>query len=116
LVGVPSFGIKVGSYFRVIRSNSISLLIPEFNGSDYDYWCIDMMTFLIRKDLWEIVEMGYAKPGDWTTLNDRVAKKEFRKKNAQALFHIQIALDKNLFPRIVGAKPVIKSKLSCYRH
>ena len=89
-------------------SNSNSLPIPEFNGSDYDYWCIKMMTFLIGKDLWEIVETGYAEPEDWTTLNanDRVAKKESRRKNAQALFHIQIALDKSLFPRIAGAKTV----------
>jgi hypothetical protein len=50
--------------------------------------------------------MGYVEPEDWTTLNanDRVAKKESRRKNAQALFHIQIALDKSLFPRITGAK------------
>ena len=87
-------------------SNSNSLPIPEFNGSDYDYWCIKMMTFLIGKDLWEIVETGYAEPEDWTTLNanDRVAKKESRRKNVQALFHIQIALDKSLFPRIASAK------------
>ena len=85
-------------------SNSNSLPIPEFNGSDYDYWCIKMMMFLIGKDLWEIVETGYIE--DWTTLNanDRVAKKESRRKNAQALFHIQISLDKSLFPRIAGAK------------
>ena len=58
-----------------------------------------MMTFLIGKYLREIVERGYAEPQDWTTLgaNDRVDKKESRKKNGQALFYIQIAL---LFPRI----------------
>jgi hypothetical protein len=43
-------------------SNSNSLPIAEFNGSDYDYWCIKMMNFLIGKDLWDIVEMGYAEP------------------------------------------------------
>jgi hypothetical protein len=65
-----------------------------------------MMTFLIGKDLWEIVEMGYEELEDWTTLtaNDRVAKTKSRKKNAQALFHIQISLDKILFPRTAGAK------------
>jgi hypothetical protein len=49
---------------------------------------------------------GLCKPEYWTTLNtnDRVAKKESKRKNAQALFHIQIALDKSLFPRIAGAK------------
>jgi hypothetical protein len=87
-------------------SNTNSLPIQEFNESGYDYWCIKMMTFFIGKFLWEIVEMGYAEPEDWTTLNenDRVAKKESRRKNAQALFHIHIALDKILFPRIAGAK------------
>jgi hypothetical protein len=110
-------------------SNTNSLPIPEFNGSDYDYWCIDLF---IGKDLWEIVETGYAEPEDWTTLtaNDRVAKNESRRKNAQALFHIHIALDKILFPRIAGAKTttdagrlyknltkaMIKSKLSSYKH
>ena len=94
-------------------SNSNSLPIPEFNGSDYDYWCIKMMTFLIRKDLWEIVETGYAEPEDWTTLNanDRVSKKESRRKNAQALFHIQIYLDKSLFSIIACAKTVIDRSL-----
>jgi hypothetical protein len=108
------------------------LPISEFNGSDYDYWCVKMMTFFIGKDLWEIVEMGYAKTEDWTTLttNDRVAMKEYRRKNAQALFHIHIAFDKILFPRIAGAKTttdarrlyknltkaMIKLKLSSYKH
>ena len=43
---------------------------------------------------------------DWNALtaNERTTRKEARKKNAQALFHIQIALDKSLFPRISGAK------------
>jgi hypothetical protein len=90
-------------------SNTNSLPIQEFNESGYDYWCIKMMTFFIGKFLWEIVETGYAEPEDWTTLNenDRVAKKESRRKNAQDLFHIQIALDKSLLPRIVGAKTVV---------
>jgi hypothetical protein len=85
-------------------SNTNSLPIPEFNGSDYDYWCIKMMTFFIWKDLWEIVGMCYAEPKDWTTLNanDRVDKKESRRKNVQALFHIHIALDKIWFRRIAG--------------
>jgi hypothetical protein len=87
-------------------SNTNSLPITEFNGRDYDYWCIKMMTLFIGKDLWEIVKIGYAEPEYWTTLNanDRVAKKESRRKNAQVLFHIHIALDKILFPRITGAK------------
>eukprot|EP00253_Pinus_taeda_P005517 PITA_05517 len=82
------------------------MLVPEFDGNDYDYWCIKMLTFLIGKDLWEILESGYEEPTDWNSLtaNERTTRKEARKKNAQALFHIQIALDKSLFPRISGAK------------
>eukprot|EP00253_Pinus_taeda_P017610 PITA_17610 len=82
------------------------MLVPEFDGNDYDYWCIKMLTFFIGKDLWEIVESGYEEPADWNarTTNERTTRKEERKKNAQALFHIQIALDKSLFPRISGAK------------
>jgi hypothetical protein len=128
----PSFGIRVCCCFRVIMSNTNSLPIPEFNGRDYDYWCVKMMMFFIGKDLWDIVEMAYTEPEDWTTLtaNDRVAKKESRRKNAQALFHIHIALDRILLPRIAGAntttdagrlyknlaKAMIKSKLSSYKH
>lgn len=86
-------------------SNSNHMPVPEFDGNDYDYWCIKMLTFLIGKDLWEIIESGYEEPTDWNALtaNERTSRKEARKKNAQALFHIQIALDKSLFPRISGA-------------
>eukprot|EP00253_Pinus_taeda_P028808 PITA_28808 len=65
-----------------------------------------MLTFFIGKDLWEIVELGYEEPADWNALiaNERTTRKEARNKNVQALFHIQIALDKSLFPRISGAK------------
>jgi len=63
------------------------------------------MTFLIGKDLWEIVEIGYDEPTGWNTLadNDKIDK-EVKKMNAQALFYIQIALGKSLFPRVVGAR------------
>ena len=89
-------------------SNSNQMLVPEFDGNDYDYWCIKMLTFFIGRDLWEIIESGYEEPADWNALttNERTARKEARKKNAQALFHIQRALDKSLFPRISGAKTV----------
>eukprot|EP00253_Pinus_taeda_P026479 PITA_26479 len=87
-------------------SNSNQMLVIEFDGNDYDYWCIKMLTFLIGKDLWEIVESGYEEPADWNVLtaNERTTIKEARKKNAQALFHIEIALDKSLFPRMSRAK------------
>lgn len=36
--------------------------------------------------------------------NERRLKKEVEKKNAMALFHIQMALEKSFFPRIVDAE------------
>lgn len=82
------------------------MLVPEFYGNDYDYWCIKMLTLFIGKYLWEIVESRYEEPADWNALiaNERTTRKEARKKNAQAFFHIQITFDKSLFPRISGEK------------
>ena len=77
-----------------------NLQISEFDGADYQYWSIKMKTFFIGKDFWEIIESGYEEPTDWNTLqpNDRRLKKEVEKKNAMALFHIQMVLEKSLFP------------------
>ena len=75
------------------------MLVPEFDGNDYDYWCIKMLNFFIGKDLWEIVESGYDEPEDWNavTANENTRRKDARKKNDQSLFHIHITLDKSLF-------------------
>ena len=61
---------------------------------------------MIRNYFWDIVESGYEEPEDWNDLqgNDRRIKKEAEKKYAMTLFHIQMALDKSLFPRIVDAQ------------
>jgi len=48
-------------------SNSIPIL--EFDGIDYEYWSIWMMTLLEGKDLWDVVEVGYTKPTDWSVLS-----------------------------------------------
>jgi len=52
------------------------MLVREFDGNDYDYWCINMLTFFIGKDLWEIVEWWYEEPADWNALtaNERTKK------------------------------------------
>ena len=61
------------------------------------------MTFFIGKDFLEIVESGYEEPADWNTLqpNDRRLKKEAEKKNAMALFHIQMLLIRACFPELL---------------
>ena len=66
--------------------------VPEFDGNNYDYWCINMLTFLTGKYLWEIVESGYDEPGDCTgdwnalTANEKTTRKEARKKNVKLCF------------------------------
>jgi hypothetical protein len=64
------------------------------------------MNCFTRKKLKLIVETCYVDPEDWTThtANGRVSKMKSILKNAQSLFHIQIAIDKILFPRITGVK------------
>ena len=86
--------------------SNYNMSIPEFDGNDYDYWCIKILTFLFGKQLWDNVESGYYEQDYWNSLttNERRTIKEARKNNSQALFHIQIPLDKSLFPRILEKK------------
>lgn len=60
---------------------------------------------MIDKYFWDIFESGYEEPKDWNGIkgNDRRIKKKSEKKNAMDLFHIQMALNKILFPRIIDA-------------
>jgi len=60
-----------------------SLPIPEFNGTKYEYWSIQMKTLLIGKGLWNIVVTGYTELAEWSVLTEaaRKAKEEDQKKD-----------------------------------
>ena len=83
------------------NGNYPSWPILEFNGEDYEYWLIKMKTLLIGKGFLEIVEDGYDEPTDWTTLQraNRISRREAQKKNSFALYHLQMVMDKSIFPR-----------------
>ena len=87
-----------------LNGNNPSWPIPEFYGEDYEYWSIKMKTLLIGKGFWEIVEDGYDEPTDWTTLQgaNRTSRREAQKKNSYALYHLQMVMDKSIFPRIAS--------------
>lgn len=82
-----------------------SMIIPTFNGENYDFWSIKMKTFFCSQDLWEIVDEGFTIPTDISTLNAAQKKelKENKQKDAKALFFLQQAVADSIFPRIMGA-------------
>ena len=57
-----------------------------------------MKSLFISQDLWDLVERGY--PIDGVTTH---TLKDARKRDAKALFFIQLAVDDAIFPRISAA-------------
>ena len=83
-----------------MASNSNSIIIPEFDGADYEYWSVRMKTLLTVKGYWDIVVAGYTEPADWSALSAEAKKeaKENERQNSMALSFIQAALDRSIFP------------------
>ncbi|KAL5717920.1 hypothetical protein ACHQM5_010872 [Ranunculus cassubicifolius] len=86
-------------------ASSSKNIVPEFDGENYDFWCVRMKTLFISRDLLEYVEEGYEEPKDKEDLsNGEMAKlKEHIKKDEKALLLIQ-GVTKTIFPRIINAK------------
>jgi len=57
--------------------------------------------------MWDIIEYGYVEI-DWDTLTqvDMPAKRYTQKNNSFAIYHLQSALDKRLFPRITSCNMI----------
>jgi hypothetical protein len=34
------------------------LRTPQFNGTNYDFWAVNMEIILIAFDLWDVIEVG----------------------------------------------------------
>jgi len=77
-----------------------SMIIPTFNGENYNFWSIKVKTFFRSQDLWEIVDEGLTIPADISTLNAAQKKelKENKQKDAKALFFLQQAVADIIFP------------------
>lgn len=71
--------------------------IPVFKGDSFEFWSIKM-TLLLSQDLWEYVDTSVVETND-----DKVRVKEYKKRDAKALFFIQQAVDEAIFSRIVAA-------------
>jgi hypothetical protein len=107
---VLNFWLVVHIFFIANMSVNVisSMLIPFFEGYNFTYWCTRMQTLLKSKDFWDIVQNGYVELDDinaFNALNDQ-QKREYKaniKKDNEALFFIQGAINQSIFPRINGA-------------
>ena len=64
--------------------------LPQFNGKNYDYLAITMITLLASQDLWEFVEDGFEEPTDENEFNnltqaEKELLKSYKKKDSKAL-------------------------------
>ncbi|KAL5706857.1 hypothetical protein ACHQM5_024970 [Ranunculus cassubicifolius] len=87
-------------------ASSSKNIVPEFDGENYDFWCVRMKTLFISRDLLEYVEDGYEETKDKEdmSIGDMAKMKEHVKKDAKALLLIQEGVTKTIFPRIINAK------------
>nr|DAD32556.1 TPA_asm: hypothetical protein HUJ06_011407 [Nelumbo nucifera] len=70
----------------------LQLLLPRFNGEDFEDWKIQMKVMLKSKDLWEVVTKEISSQNE-----------QIRKKDSGALFYIFRAVDKNIFRSIADS-------------
>jgi len=67
--------------------------IPQFDGENYNFWCIKMKTLLKSHGLWDIVDAGF-------TGTDQ----ENVKKDSRAMCLIQQGVSDAVFPKIAAAE------------
>ncbi|KAL4367130.1 hypothetical protein GQ457_05G027260 [Hibiscus cannabinus] len=95
--------IEVCDSFFLMASNSLGVNISQpaisvFQGNNYDVWSTKMETLFISQDLWELVEKGYSEEGVAVE-----ALRDYKKKDAKALFFIQQAVDDAIFSSRISA-------------
>ncbi|KAL4325828.1 hypothetical protein GQ457_11G029810 [Hibiscus cannabinus] len=86
-----------------MASNSLGVnisqpTIPVFQSNNYSVWSTKMKTLFISQDLWELVEKGYSEEGVAVE-----ALRDYKKKDAKALFLIQQAVDDAIFSSRISA-------------
>nr|KYP73166.1 hypothetical protein KK1_005779 [Cajanus cajan] len=71
--------------------NFSSVPLPVLTGENFDLWKLKLKTYFISQKLWDIVQFGYTKPDNTTTLSKEEHKKleDCEQKDAQALFVLQ---------------------------
>ncbi|XP_021827866.1 uncharacterized protein LOC110768444 [Prunus avium] len=83
-------------------NNDRSSSFPIFDGENYDYWRVKMRTLFTSYGLWKFVDTRVVKPKEEAelTVAERALVEENLKKDAKALYLIQMGLSKGFFPRI----------------
>ena len=92
-------------FFKMASSSNMWQQVPQFDGKNYDVWCIKMKTIFCSRELWELVENGFPEPTYQVTLNaltqtKRNTLKENNKKDAKDLYFIQTVMGDTIFPRM----------------
>ena len=79
--------------------------VLQLNTNNCDNWSIKTNDLVGSQDVWEVVEKGYKKPQDETTLspNQRDILKDMRKRDRIALTVIHQAMNGGTFEKISNA-------------
>lgn len=76
-----------------------SIVLEVLNQDNYEQWSFRVKTYLLAKDLWDIVEAPTQEFGD-----EGVGEKVWTKKNAEALYAIQISCGTDIFTFIKNSE------------
>ena len=74
------------------RSASSATVSELFNGGNYVVWSVQVKTYLIAQDLWDIVEGTDVQP----ELENKASSKVWTRKNAMALHVIQTSCEPHI--------------------
>lgn len=82
--------------------------VPKLTNTNYGNWSIQIKVLLGSQDILEVIEEGYNEPADVTeeaalTNTQKIALKEFGKKDKKALFQIFQGIDESTFEKISDA-------------
>ena len=88
-------------------SNMSSLQTTIFTGKNSEYRSLTMKDLFIGKDVWDIVQNGYAEPTDQTAYNnlsqaEKYILREQRKKDGKSMFYIHQAMHEIILPRVAA--------------
>jgi len=77
-------------FFKMNTRNNMWQQVPQFDGKNYDVWCIKMKTIFFSQELWELVENVFPKPAYQVAFNaltqaKRNTLRENKKKDAKPL-------------------------------
>jgi len=80
---------------------------PILLGKNYEFWSLQMRSFLQAKECWEPMDFGYVEPDPATlttmTNPQRIFQAMQRNRENKAKFTIHNSMDDSIFSKITGA-------------